>query len=229
MFANSVHNTKTEVRLMIYEMTLCFPGISFWYMTEQRSSLRKGKVFIQHNTDRNPLALLITSRGIYEEARGILYGKNDFLFGQVGILPIFLIGIGHSNAKLLRSVRWRSGAEHKYRNRLDTIRPYIWGGEEQSPTSKDQINIWNDNPTYLAFLKEIGHTSCIEPHPEPHRLLRWNPSDSSRANRMGYMLQYCFSTTSQMSPFENSKSGSAHEIRHGRAWYELICQVETNG
>lgn len=204
-------------------MALCYPTIQFSSTEEDYPSVRKGKVYSQHNTDHNPLALLIASRGIYEEARGVFYGKNEFVFSHIDALPVFLIGIGQENANLLRSVRWWGAAERQYDNQLDTIRPYIRGLAGHNLTDDNQLNIWNDYPTYLAFLKAIGRLSCIEPLPEPHRLLLWNPNDSSRANRIRYQLGIHFSNT-------------IFDYRYwyadawlGGATYELICRVEKSG
>ncbi|KUL85804.1 hypothetical protein ZTR_07371 [Talaromyces verruculosus] len=139
-----------ELRLMIYEFTLCFSGIQFVSMDEMRPSTRKGKgkVYFQHDTDNNPLSLLITSRVIYEEARAVFYSKNEFLFARTDAIPIFLIGIGQANAMLLRSVRWWCAAsQQRYVNQISIIRPYILGIDGQNPTSNDKLNIWNDHPT----------------------------------------------------------------------------------
>jgi hypothetical protein len=212
---------------MVYEMALCYSGIQFFSTEEDCPSLRKGKVYFQHNTNHNPLALLITSRGIYAEARAVFYGQNEFLFAHIDALPIFLIGIGQANAMLLRSVRWWGAAEDRYENQLSTIRPYILGIDGRDPTNNDKFNIWNDYPTHLDFLKKIGRVSCIEPLPEPHRLLRWNPNDPRRANRMRYRLQIRFADTTYRYLYGY---GSWHESRWlGKATYELICHVEKSG
>jgi hypothetical protein len=151
---------------------------------ELRPSIRKGNVYVQRNRNNNPLSLLVTSRGIYEEARAVFYSKNEFLFANTDAIPIFLIGIGQANAMFLRSMRWWCAAsEQKYVNQIGIIRPYILGIGGQNPMNNDTPNIWNDHQTYVDFLQKIGWKSCIEPFPEPHRFLRWNPNDSSRANR----------------------------------------------
>lgn len=222
-----IHEMKIELRLMVYEMALCYPGIQFFSTEEDKPSARKGKFYFQHNTDHNPLALLIASRGIYEEARGIFYGKNEFLFSHIDALPVFLIGIGPENANLLRSVRWWGAAERRYDNQLDSIRPYIRGIAGQYSTKDNQLNIWNDYPTYLTFLNAIGRLSCIEPLPEPHRLLLWNPNDSSRAHRIRYHLRVRFTNTGFRNLFDYTDWHS--NVWLGGATYEVICHVEKSG
>lgn len=223
---------KIELRLMIYEFNLCFSGIKFCSTHELRPSIRKGKVYVQRNRDRNPLSLLITSRGVYEEARAVFYSENDFLFAKTDAISIFLIGIGQANAMFLRSVRfWCAASGQKYVNQISIIRPYILGIDGRNPTSNDKLNIWNDHQTYVYFLKKIGRLSCIEPLPEPHRFLRWNPNDSSRANRKHYGLRIQFLDETD-NGLEDYGRWSIFNIwiskrrRYGEAMYELICHVE---
>lgn len=215
-------------------MTLCFAGIQFVSTGKFHQSSRKGKVYIQRNRDHNPLSLLITSRGIYEEARAVFYSKNDFLFTDTDAIPIFLIGIGQANAMLLRSVKWRAAYEKGYENQTSIIRPYILGIDGQDPTSKDKLNIWNNHPTYVDFLEKIGRRSCIEPLPEPHRFVRWNPNDSSHANRIRHRLRIRFPDDTDDYPEDDERwsicrRGITKPARFGEATYELICHVEKSG
>lgn len=209
---------------MVYEMTLCYTGIYICTMEEEDPSPRRGKVCLQRNTDYNPLSILLTSRGIYEEARAVFYGQNEFTFARMETVPIFLIGIGQTNAKLLRSLRLIRDDEDRFENRLNTIRPHIWGIEAQDPTNSDKLNIWNDHSTYLDLLKKIGRTSCMYPLPEPHRFLRWNPRNTGRTNRVRYKLHCHFSDTvfKYLHGYERWNA----DVWHGEVCYELICHVE---
>lgn len=218
---------KTELRLMVYEMALRFSTIRFYSTKEYRPSVRKGKVYLQCNNDHNPLSLLMTSRGIYEEARAVFYSQNNFVFSDMDAIPIFLIGIGQENAMLLRSVRWWSAADDRYKNQLSSIRPYILGIDGQNPTNNDKLNIWNDHSTYVDFLKKIGRMSCIEPLPEPHRFLRWNPNELGRVRRWRYQLLIHF--IDQPHDYRDDRRFRETEITYGAAIYELICHVEKSG
>jgi hypothetical protein len=63
-------------------------------------------VSLQHNPSNNLLAIISTDRQTYDEARQMFYSRNTFIFEDLNILAVFLIGIGADNAKLLRTVRW---------------------------------------------------------------------------------------------------------------------------
>ncbi|QGA19186.1 hypothetical protein EYB26_006874 [Talaromyces marneffei] len=215
-----------ELRTIVYEMTLCCPGINICAMKEEAPSPRQAKVFLQRNRDNNPLSLLMTSRGIYDEARSVFYSKNKFTFANIDAVPIFLIGIGQENAKLLRSLRLMPAGEDQFENQLSTIRQHIWGINGQDSTNNKKLDIWNDHTTYLDLLEKIGRTSCMYPLPEPHRFILWNPRNTGHANRVRFKLHCHFSDTifKYMHGYER---WNAH-VWHGEASYELILHVEKN-
>ncbi|RAH86849.1 hypothetical protein BO86DRAFT_394645 [Aspergillus japonicus CBS 114.51] len=93
----------TELRLMVYEHLLCFKEIVIHHYRSHNHYIS----WLQHNPSKNALAIMAVNRRIYEEARLIFYRLNTFTFSFFDALPIFLIGIGDKNAKLLQRVRCR--------------------------------------------------------------------------------------------------------------------------
>ncbi|KAI9040201.1 uncharacterized protein KD926_008525 [Aspergillus affinis] len=115
-----------ELRIMVYRYLICFEEVKFsedipyWRKTKRR---RDGHWW-QYNLYDNLLAITAVNRQIYHEARRTFYTENRFLFENFEALPVFLVGIGVHNTRLLRSVccRTKSGPVKDY---TDLIRACV--------------------------------------------------------------------------------------------------------
>ncbi|PLB54758.1 hypothetical protein P170DRAFT_505455 [Aspergillus steynii IBT 23096] len=94
-----------ELRFIVYRFIFCFEEVSFGKELRRTSvELHRNGLWLQHNPDNNPLAIMSVSHQIYDEARRTYYAENRFSFESFDNLPVFLVGIGVENAMLLRSV-----------------------------------------------------------------------------------------------------------------------------
>ncbi|KAJ6091551.1 hypothetical protein N7467_003520 [Penicillium canescens] len=113
-----------ELRMMVYEFLFCFEEIYLASGFQQPVKRHSNGVSLQHNPSNNLLAIMSTGRQIYDEARQTFYSRNTFIFEDLNILAVFLIGIGAENAKLLRSVRWRN-EENEIQDHTDDIQALL--------------------------------------------------------------------------------------------------------
>ncbi|PYI06448.1 hypothetical protein BO78DRAFT_469855 [Aspergillus sclerotiicarbonarius CBS 121057] len=145
-----------DVRHLIYRLVLLSNTTTFYGTAKLSCPSRKRyyqDIYLQHNPDRNPLALLITNRQIYEEARRVFYTQNTFVFDTGDFLPVFLMDIGRHNAELLRSVHWRTKMHHSGDNQIKFIRPWL----DSSSSGRD---IWTNELAYTQFLGVITSGLC---------------------------------------------------------------------
>ncbi|PWY87338.1 hypothetical protein BO94DRAFT_585886 [Aspergillus sclerotioniger CBS 115572] len=137
-----------DVRHIFYRFVLTAETITFYGLIQSSFVTTKTyyqNIYLQHNPISNPLAILITNRQIYNEARQVLYSRNTFVFLATDFLPIFLVGIGRHNAELLRSVRWRRTALPQGDNQIGMIQPWL----DPSSSGRD---LWSDELAYAHFL-----------------------------------------------------------------------------
>ncbi|OOF98136.1 hypothetical protein ASPCADRAFT_128311 [Aspergillus carbonarius ITEM 5010] len=141
-----------DVRHFIYRLVLTCHTIAFYGLIDSGFITTKNyyqNIYLQHNPICHPLALLITNRQIYNEARQIFYAYNTFVFLATDFLPIFLMGIGRHNAELLRLVRWT--AYPRGDNHIWMIQPWL------DPSSPGR-DLWT---TELAYVHFLGAFSAI--------------------------------------------------------------------
>ncbi|RAK77738.1 uncharacterized protein BO72DRAFT_95072 [Aspergillus fijiensis CBS 313.89] len=107
-----------ELRMMVYEHLLHFKEIVIGHYRHRENypGFWELDAPLQHNPCKNALAIMAVNRQIYDEARPIFYCLNTFTFSYFDALPIFLIGVGEKNVKLLQRVRCR---------KVDTGKEYV--------------------------------------------------------------------------------------------------------
>ncbi|PYI06447.1 hypothetical protein BO78DRAFT_418620 [Aspergillus sclerotiicarbonarius CBS 121057] len=136
-----------DIRVIIYHFILVHDTIVFRDETGEDTPRWQLRFQRQYNPRRNPLALLIASRQVYEEARRVFYPYNTFVFYYSNYVPIFLVGIGCHNARLLRTLRWYVGPERQNKNQKEMMRRWL-----EAPSAK---NIWNNKQAYLELHKAV--------------------------------------------------------------------------
>ncbi|KAI9371082.1 hypothetical protein BJX61DRAFT_512750 [Aspergillus egyptiacus] len=180
-----------ELRFMIYRLLLCFKEVTFGKCLRRTNvEPHRNGVWLQHNPDQNPLAIMSVSRQLYEEARRTFYAENRFSFETCDHLPVFLVGVGVSNAMLLRSVtcKERSG---KFQDYTGHIQSCLRQAATTGDTSTGDLHIGHEEDLYLNLANQDALRPSILPFywSDNRRLVRPDmTSDSDHQGRTRFML-----------------------------------------
>ena len=88
---------------MVYDLLLRFEKVRIgYYIRRDLIEPRNDGIMLQHNPEKNFLAIMVTNRQLYHETRSVFYGTNTFTFISIQNMAIFLMGIGPSNAMLFK-------------------------------------------------------------------------------------------------------------------------------
>ena len=67
-----INLSRSELRFMVYRLLLCFKEVNFGtYLRRTDVESRGNGLWLQHNPDKNLLAIMSVSRQLYDEARRI--------------------------------------------------------------------------------------------------------------------------------------------------------------
>ncbi|KAK1145749.1 hypothetical protein N8T08_003987 [Aspergillus melleus] len=185
----------SELRVMVYRYLLCFDEVHFSGKSLQHSHIerRRDGLWWQHNPNNNLLAIMSVNRQIYHEARWTFYTENRFSFERFENLPVFLVGIGAENARLLRSVscKTKSGTFKKYTDLIQSCVRQA-ADTERDTSSADDLQIQLVEDLYL----NLPNPDTLKPSSLPFdwcdscRLLRPDtPSVSDYPFRLRFTLR----------------------------------------
>ncbi|GKZ24684.1 hypothetical protein AbraIFM66951_003495 [Aspergillus brasiliensis] len=163
-----------ELRFMVYRLLLGFKEVNFGtYLRRTEVEPRRNGLWLQHNPDNNPLTIMSVSRQLYDEARRIFYAENRYSFESIDTLPVFLVGIGMSNAMLLRSVSCKESLE-KFQDYTGHIQSCLRQAATTGDTSAGDLPIGHDEDLYLDLANQDARRPSLLPFYwcDNHRLVR---------------------------------------------------------